>query len=268
MKSILGFGSDAMTSSRDMDTVPSNDPNFIRSLVSVSFIDDGRVLTYYNDRFALQPGDRVFVSGKLAGKVGIVEKVTTKFKINLADYQRVIARAGGPVHGTYEAVLDKMVSFGSDAMTPDEFRAWIMPPAHCDDDEDDTGDQFIVGDGYELSIHDIENSEDVSREILDRAVEYCRSGKVAYINVTDGIGTAFIDGTSWYEVNFRLSGETITELYCDCPYPGLCKHILAVALTVRVLADFGKIDLSRDFTALEADRFWDMVAHSAKKITL
>lgn len=268
MKSILGFGIGEQSGTPDIAAAPESVPAPVRSLVSVSFLDDGRVLTYYNDRFVLQPGDRVFVSGKLAGKVGVVEKVTTKFKINLADYQRVIARAGGSVHGTYEAVLDKMVSFGNDAMSPDEFKTWILPPAHCDDDEDDTGDQFIVGDGYEISIHDIEETEDVSRTVLERAVEYCRSGKVAYIGVKDGVGTAFIEGSSWYEVNFSLNGETITELYCDCPYPGLCKHILAVALTVRALADFGRIDLSHDFTALDADRFWDMVAHSAKKITL
>lgn len=74
--------------------------NPVRSLVSVRFIQDGRAFTYYNDKFALEVGDHVFVSGQLAGQLGIVEKVTTRFKINLADYQRVISKASAAIHGT------------------------------------------------------------------------------------------------------------------------------------------------------------------------
>ena len=267
MKNILGFGISGQPVSPETAAAPDCGSAPVRSLVSVRF-EDGRILTYYNDRFVLEPGDRVFVSGKLAGKPGVVENVTTKFRINLADYQKVISKAGCEVHGTYESVLDKMVSFGSDAVSPDDFRTLVMPPKHWEGQEEQEDEEIIVGEGFELAVHDIESSEDFSSVIRDRAAEYCCSGKVAYIGIRDGIGTAFIKGSSWYEVNFRLSGDMITELYCDCPYPGLCKHILAVALTIKVLADFGGIDISRDFTALDADRFWDMAAVSAKKVIL
>ena len=73
-------------------TLPVPEPSKpVRSLVQVRFEGDGRLLTYYNDLFDLAPGDRVFVSGKLAGIPGTVEKITTKFKINLSNYERVIS---------------------------------------------------------------------------------------------------------------------------------------------------------------------------------
>lgn len=269
MKSILGFGIGEKPAAESISVTPKEDMNPVRSLVSVRFVRDGRAFTYYNDRFSLEVGDRVFVSGKLAGQLGIVEKVTTKFKINLADYQRVISKAGGAIHGTYESVLDKMVSYDREALSPEEFRSWILPPAHWDGDgSEDQEDEIVIGDGYELSLSGLEDCDEVSPAVLERAVDYCRSGKVAYICVRNGIGTAFVDGSSWYEINFRLHGDAMTEMYCDCPYPGLCKHLLAVALTVRAMVKHGNLDADADFVAIGEDRFWNMVARTTKKVTL
>lgn len=269
MKSILGFGIGEKPAAESSSVIPKEDMNPVRSLVSVRFVRDGRAFTYYNDRFSLEVGDRVFVSGKLAGQLGIVEKVTTKFKINLADYQRVISKAGGAIHGTYESVLDKMVSYDREALSPEEFRSWILPPAHWDGDgSEDQEDEIVIGDGYELCLSDLEDCDEVSPAVLERAVDYCRSGKVAYICVRNGIGTAFVDGSTWYEINFRLHGDAMTEMYCDCPYPGLCKHLLAVALTVRAMVKHGNLDADADFVAIGEDRFWNMVARTTKKVTL
>jgi len=268
MKSILGFGISEKPESSNIDITPSDSVQVVRSLVSVRFIGDGRAFTYYNDKFALEEGDYVFVSGKLAGKLGVVESVSTKFKINLADYQRVISKASGSIHGTYESILDKMVSYNLDALSPDEFRTWVMPPKGWDKKEDDPEDEIIIGDGYELHLPELEAADEVSPAVLQRAVEYCREGNVAYLCVRDGVGTAFINGTTWYEVNFRLEGDTMTEMYCDCPYPGLCKHLLAVALTVRALVMKGKLQPDEDFVAIDSNRFWNMVARTTKKVTL
>ena len=245
---------------QEKEKIMKNSSAPVRSLVTVSFDDDGRELTYYNDRFDLEPGDRVFVSGKFAGKPAVIEEVFTKFKIRPSDYQRVIAVAGCPVRGTYEAVLNKMVCTGGDAMTPDEFRSWILPPRTEEEEE------FIYGEGYDLDIFRFEEDEEASPALSGRAADYCSSGKVAYIGGRDGIGRAFIEGGSWYELEFRLSGDRVTEMYCDCPCPGLCKHLLAVAMTLGSLAENG-LDLSRDFAAIDADRFWDM-ASAAKQVIL
>ena len=270
MKSILGFSVGDKPESKDITIVQKEELCPVRSLVSVQFVRSGRELTYYNDRFALEVGDRVFVSGKHAGEPGIVQKVTTKFRINLADYQRVISKAACTIHGTYESVMDKMVSYDRNALTPEEFRLWILPPVHWDSDESEIDDDYeiVEGDGYELHLPDLENSDEASGSALERATGYCCEGRIAYISVRDGIGTAFVEGTDWYEVNFRLRGDVMSEMYCDCPFPGLCKHLLAVAMTIRALSKIGNLDTDSDFVAISEDKFWSMVAQTTKRITL
>lgn len=269
MKNILGFGVNENAQPKTNPATANRRSEPVRSLVSVRFLNDGRTLTYYNDRFDLQPGDTVFVDGKLSGKIGVVEKVTKKFKINLADYKRVISVADKEIHGSYENIMDKMVSFDADAFSPEQFRTWVIPPQVTETPEEgNKEDEVILGEGYEIDLNEIEKSEDVSYTILQRAVEYCENGSVAYIAVRDGIGTAFIDGTTWYEVNFTLDGNKLREMYCDCPYPGLCKHLAAVALTLREMSKQDNFSLERDFVAFDANRFWMMVARTKKSITL
>lgn len=269
MKSILGFAGGETPETTAIAAVPHEEEGPVRSLVAVSFAESGRALTYYNDRFVLEPGDRVFVSGKFAGKPGVVESVTTKFRINLADYQRVISKACNAIHGSYEAILDKMVSRDAGAMSPEEFRSRILPPAHWEGDgSEENEDEIIVGDGYELDLSDPAGCDELSAPVMERAADYCRSGKVAYIAVRGGIGTAYVEGSTWYEVNFRLHGNRMTEMYCGCPYPGFCKHLVAVAMTVGALGEIGGLDTEADFTAIDADRFWHMVSRTAKRITL
>ena len=265
MKSILGFGIEDVSETVDTVPVPKTEADPVRSLVSVRFINDGRAFTYFNDRFDLAVGDRVFVSGKLAGKPGIVEKVTTKFRINLSDYQRVISKACGEIHGTYESVIDKMVSYDSSAMTAAEFRSWILPPNPVDERAEEV---ILSGEGYELSLSGLEEDDEVNRVVLERAVEYCRTGKIAYISVTGGVGKAFIEGKNWYEVDFRLQADTMTEMYCDCMYPGLCKHLLAIAIAIRSMGKNGGLDTDRDFVAIDDSQFWSMAASTVKQITL
>ncbi len=237
----------------------SEPPKPIRTLVQVRFEGDGRVLTYYNDRFHLKPGDRVFVSGRLAGKPGIVESITTKFKINLANYEKVISVASLEIHGTYERIIDKMVSYDSSAVSAAQFRSWCMPP-------ENENDEIVAGDGYEISLEDLSSPDEIKNAIFDRALGYCRDGSVAYISISGGVGTAFIHGTEWYEVNFLVKGSHLTEMYCSCPYPGLCKHLLAVSIILKSMIQEG-LDIERDFVAIDDSCFWQVVSRTVKEIT-
>ena len=124
----IGFRINPLKTVKKLIRPVSEPPKPVRTLVQVRFEGDGRVLTYYNNRFQLNPGDRVFVSGRLAGKPGIVESVTTKFKINLANYEKIISVASLEIHGTYERIIDKMVSYDSAAVSAAQFRSWCMPP--------------------------------------------------------------------------------------------------------------------------------------------
>ena len=266
MMRIVGFGQEdpkPEVSKQNM-TVPM-DMSPVRSLVSINFERMNKALTYYNDRFDLKAGDRVFVTGKLEGEVGIVESVTTKFRIRLSDFQKVVSLAQTPINGTYLPRRNMMLSYDADALSPEDFRQWILPPQ---EEPGEVEDEVIFGDGYEIPMDDFSAAEGFDGKVMDRAIGYCSEGKVGYVSVRDGVGTAFVHGSRWYEVDFRLSGNVLKEAYCDCPYPGLCKHLLAVAVMLSAMTGHGDLDIDRDFTMVCADRFWDMLRHLRQGITV
>ncbi len=237
----------------------------VPSLVSVRFDSCNKALTYYNDLFALKTGDRVFVSGKYAKEVGTVDSVTTKFRIRLSDYEKVISLAQTPVQGTYRPVLDKMVSTDADAVSPEDFKTWFLPP---DTPADDPENVIVSGEGWEIPLDDLTGAEDSEQAVFDRAVRYCNEGKVAYVSVRNGIGKAFVEGSQIYELDFRLNGRMLTEGYCGCPYPRLCKHLLAVALTLSVFTKTGAFDPDGDFVIIDPGRLFYMIRHSGQTITV
>lgn len=262
---IVGFGQDETKQMIEMQpkTVTVKAP--VRSLVSISFDRMNHPLTYYNDQFDLKPGDRVFVTGKLEGEVGLVESVTTKFRIRIADYQKVISLAQTPIHGTYSPKGNMMLSYDVDALMPDDFHKWVLPPCK---EETQPEDEVVFGDGFEIPLEDPSTAEGVDPIIFDRAIDICRSGRIGYISVRNGGGKAFIHGSRWYELDFSLRDNMIQEAYCECPYAGLCKHLLAVGVIMNVMKQHNDIDLDRDFTLISADQFWNMARHTRQEVTL
>jgi len=128
MKTVLGFNRSEEKENRaacEGGRIRTNAP--VKSLARIRFPEKGCSYTYYNDRFDLRKGDLVFVSGKLAGVPGFVEAVNYKFKIDLADYELVIACPEIRISGSYTPVLDKMVSCDPHAVRPDTFRSWVRP---------------------------------------------------------------------------------------------------------------------------------------------
>ena len=237
----------------------------VPSLVSVRFDSCDKQLTYYNDRFDLKAGDRIFVSGKFAREAGTVDTVTTKFRIRLSDYEKVLAVAETPVSGTYRPVLDKMVSTGPDALSPEEFKTWFVAPEIPNDDPDE---MIVSGEGWEIPLDDLTGADGAEQAVFERAVRYCNEGKVAYISVKDGIGKAFVEGSQMYELDFELHGRMLTEGYCGCPFPRLCKHLLAVALTLSVFTKSGEFDPDGDFVIIDPSRLFYMIRHSRQTVTV
>lgn len=263
---MMGFGRDDIGETPDVMLPPAEMPKEpVKSLVRVRFEDFDRELTYFNDRFDLSVGDRVFVSGKLYGKAGFITSVTTTFKIRLSDYERVIALAQTPIHGAYKPVADKMLSYDGNALSPEAFRAWVLPPAEPSEDPDD---EVIYGDGFVIPLDDPHNAEDVDHAVFERALEYCRSGKIGYVSVRNGVGRAYVEGNQWYELEFRLRDNRIEEAYCGCPYAGLCKHLLAVAIMLSAFAGHGDLDLTRDFVLIDTDRFFGMIRQNNQGVTV
>lgn len=262
---IVGFGQTEEKMNSNNAIRSTNETAKVRSLVSISFESCSRALTYYNDQYDLKEGDRVFVSGEKEGEVGVVKSVTTKFRIRASEYQKVVSIAQTPIHGSYHPFADKMLSYDSNALAPDEFRKWILPP----EDVCEMNDDIIVGDGYVIPLDEPGAAEDLDNpKVLDRAIEYCKEGAIGYVTIRDGIGKAFVEGTKWYEVDFELRNGYITEAYCGCPYPGLCKHLLAVAITLSIMSKKGDLDLNRDVTLIDATRFWKMIQHMGQSVTI
>ena len=264
MKSILGFSlpKDETTALTPQAETAVSVP--VRSVVEVYFIGDGRTFPYYNDLFDLKVGDIVFVAGKLAGKMGVVKSVTTKFKVDLSYYKKVIARPAFHLNGSFAPIAGMMVSCDP-GTSPDAelFRTWVKPPV-----PDAPASEIVYGEGYSFDLEHLEQSEEVSPSVASKAVDYCNEGRVRYLSLKDGVGTAFVEGSVWYEINFRCSGGMITDMYCDCPYPGLCKHNLAVLLTLRALLQGLKYSDTPDFTAVEQSFFWKILSISKQQIRI
>lgn len=156
-----------------------------------------------------------------------------------------------------------MVSFGDEAVSPEQFRSWVLAPLPSDENA-----EIVVGDGYEVPPENFEADDEVSGAVLSRAADYLSEGRIKYIGMRNGEVTAFVEGTHFYEVNFRLEDGNVTELYCDCPFPGFCKHAAAVLVTVRMLMrEFGN-DNIQQVTAIDEDFFWSTIARTTKEITL
>lgn len=267
MKSILGFTAPA--EAEEQAVIPEMEETVVprKSLVEIKFPGINKNLSYYNDQFLLREGDVVYVSGKLAGQPGRVMSVTYQFRIHTKDYERVLTKLDLTLHGSFTPVKSQMVCFDDILLTPERFESWIMPPADPKVSEEEK-DEVISGEGYVLGIHDLDACEDLCKVIWERGVNYYFDGNLKYLCVRDGVGTAFVKGEKWYRVDFVVDEDGLmTDIYCDCPYLGLCKHEASVALAMLILEKDTGYDFKTDFVALDRETFWAL-ASMAEKIIL
>ncbi len=252
----IGFKTNSAPSTENPVVAKQPEPQPpVRCLAYVRFSGVQKAYAYYNDRFCLQAGDTVFVSGKLAGRPGTVESVQTHFKIRLSDYERVLSKAEGDLRGHFEALLDKMICGDPDVLPPEMFRTWVLPP------EEDAED-ILLGQGFRVELDTFEHDGEMPESALYKGLDLCKDGRVVYLHVHNGAGTAFLSGDVWREVNFTLANGTVGDLYCDCPYPdnGMCKHMAAVLITLRTLLQTERMQDTDSFVALDRNWFWNTVS--------
>lgn len=204
-----------------------------KSLVRVQFPDRGMTLTYYNDRFDLQCGDLVYVSGKLEGLRGYVREVQYNFKIKVSDYEKVVAVADTEVHGEFLMAGTHLITFDPMALPKEKAARWFMAPAPEDE-------EVVSGNDEErFLLYDLKGM-DVKSEIVERGVEYYRNNQVKYLAI-DGIrGYAIVEGRENYEVEFEFYYEKgeICHLTCNCFCTCNCKHEVATMLQLRETLDY------------------------------
>lgn len=197
-----------------------------KSVVQVHFPGRDMDLAYYNDRFDLNPGDRVYVDGKLEGQLGQVTSVTYNFKIKLSQYQRVIARVDTEVHGSFFMAGSYFLTFDPQALPARQAAGWFRAPEKSDEE---------YASGTDNSGFRLEDMKDwkVTQSVADRGHEYYLEDRVRYLCLDDTKGYAIVQGTQNYIVEFAYRDGEIRNLTCDCfcSYP--CKHEVAVMFQLR-----------------------------------
>lgn len=199
-----------------------------KSLVSVRFEKNNRVLSYYNDKFDLHKGDIVFVDGKLVGERGFVEEVNYNFKIKLSDYKKVVALADTTVKGEFFFAGDYFISFDESVIPYEKVITWFKPPV---DDEEEI---VVSGEDEEGFLLEKDISElKVPYNVKEKGIDYYLDGRVIYLSVAGNMGKAIVDGTNIYEIEFTYKNGEVSNFICDCYCNYACKHIVAVIMQLK-----------------------------------
>ena len=199
-----------------------------KSLVKVWFPERHISLTYYNDQFDLEVGDTVFVEGHYAGYQGRVVEVSTTFKIKKSEYKKVIAVADTEISG--EVLFLEKIMFAEDrTVIPfEKVRTWFLPPVAEDEEEY----EFHFGEEEEISLHELEKMK-IDPIIRERGEDYFEDEKIAYVELRGTYLRAIVLGSKPYEVTARFCDGKVSEILCNCPYPGTCKHEYALLLFLK-----------------------------------
>ena len=199
-----------------------------KSLVSVRFEKNNRVLSYYNDKFDLHKGDIVFVDGKLEGERGFVEEVNYNFKIKLSDYKKVVALADTTVKGEFFFAGDYFISFDESVIPYEKVITWLKPPV-VDEEEIVVSGEDEEGFLLEKDISELK----VPYNVKEKGIDYYLDGRVIYLSVAGNMGKAIVDGTNIYEIEFTYKNGEVSNFICDCYCNYSCKHIVAVIMQLK-----------------------------------
>lgn len=221
----------------------------VRSVATVRF-EDGREYPYYNDKFNLKIGDKVYVDGKLYGKLGVVIDVTTKFKINRSIYKDVIAKLDFNISGNFKKCNDFMLAKGNNIITKEQLLTWFVPP-FVPKDENDKPDEYLYGEGYSCEIGNV----NCDRQSLDDAIEILEDSELKVILVNDGVGTAVVKTQHTHIVEFKIDNNILSDIYCDCVSPNFCKHIASVCVLLSVFFKDKVVGTGDSFFAVNHEWF-------------
>jgi hypothetical protein len=199
-----------------------------RSLVTVRFQSRNCSYTYYNDRFDLHEGDRVFVEGKMEGVRGEVTQVSYSFKIKPTDYQQVIGVADTHVKGEFLSTCTHFITRDRQALPFEQAQTWFMPPIEGEWVSGEAGEPF--------SLNNLQGFEIDPRK-AERGCDYYMQNRVVYLELKDGKVRAIVDGSAPYVVEFDYHKGMVSNITCNCYCVGACKHQMATLLQLRDILD-------------------------------
>lgn len=244
MKFKIGFHEDVFDPADEGQVYPE-EPRTVaprRSVVQVLFPGRGSALAYYNDRFDLRSGDRVYVDGKLEGQMGRVIAVNYNFKIKLSDYKRVIALVDTDVKGRFRQTDSHFVTFDPHVLPAAKVRSWFKAPVGDEDEYVSGGDDssFLLDDPEGMKIGTL---------IAERGEDYWLDRRVRYISVYGTQGYAIVEGSEAYEVEFEYWDGEIRNLTCSCFCNYRCKHEFAAMLQLKAILAFIEKHASSEYRA-------------------
>ena len=200
------------------------------SLVQVRFPNKDKTLAYYNDKYDLHLGDRVFVEGKLEGILGVVVSVNYNFKIKSSDYKKIIGLIDREVKGEFFIMPSHFITFDPSAIPVCKVSGWYLPPKNEEEEiltgSDDSG--FFIDSLDEM---------DVKNDVRERGYEYYFEDRVIYLSINSERGYALVKGTRIYEVEFTYINNEIRNIVCSCFCSYNCKHEVATMLLLRELLE-------------------------------
>lgn len=239
----------------------------VRSVAEVYFPVRNMTLSYYNDAFDLQPGDIVFVEGKLEGWPGRVLSVAYNFKIKLTDYKRVIGRADTEVRGQFHLAGSHLLTFDAEALPFEQAITWFKAP----DAEDD---EYAWGsDNSSFPLDGLAEMK-VSAPVFSSGQDYYRNNKVSYICLDGSRGRAIVEGRRPYELEFTYRDGAVSDLVCNCFCSGGCKHQVAAMLQLSETLELIEnsyapfFAASGYFAAISKSVFFSLVIDGKKQGTL
>lgn len=232
----------------------------VRSVVTVHFIN-GREYPYYNDMFDLKVGDVVYVDGKFAGIPGRVTEVTTKFKVSLDFYKRVLSKLSFDFHGEFKNTACFVACANPDVLNIEQVRSWYFPPR-------EEKEKFFIGDGYTVPLDNMLDCEDFDGDEFDEAIDIFNERKVKFVTVKNGKGYAIVKRNKPHLVEFEYKNGVISNLLCDCIKPGLCDHSLAVCIAMDTLIKNGIDKENLEFSAIDINEFLKITSYTNKDFSV
>lgn len=230
---------------KDTLTTPAETDAIRPSLVEIRFSGVHKPYSYYNDKFYLKPGDRVFVEGKLEGQQGIVMRVSYNFKIKLSDYKRVVSKAELDIYGDFFPVQGRVYAFNPETLPYEKVMTWFKPVT-------ENKEIAVFTDESHFNLDTFEGLE-ADKDSVAKGHELYMEDAVAYIELKGKQGRAIVEGSRYYELEFQYENGEISSFFCECYNMGVCRHQVAMLFELR---DALKVIEEKLFTEYERSGYF------------
>jgi hypothetical protein len=157
-----------------------------------------------------------------------------------------------------------MLCKGNNVVPFEQIKAWFIPPVTNDEEEE----EFIIGEGYEFSLVDNIQGDEIDGEEWHEAIETLVSNNVKFITVNNGIGHAIVKNHKAHIVDFTIADGKIKDIFCDCITPDFCRHAVAVCLAIETFIDENHIEETDDFSAVDINLFHQIIGMNDTTITV